>query len=95
MAAKKGDSRVLLRLAKNVPSALNQRDENGWLPLHEVVRSGHMDALHVLLTKGIDINSVTKFNESPLNIAKKYLGDDHDVTKFLVSFGAVDIGPEL
>lgn len=86
---------ALLVLAEASPSALHQPDENGWLPLHEAVRSGHVDVAQLLIEKGGDINSVTYGDQSPLNIARAYHGEDHVMTQFLIELGAADLGPEL
>jgi ankyrin repeat protein len=63
----------------------------GWKPIHEAARQGHLDILQYLVDNGADIHAVSKVNRgyAPLSVAQDYLGDDHPVTKLLVSLGAV------
>ena len=93
-AAALGDVDRLKHLAKTDKKALLHRDANGWEPLHEAVRGGHLDAVEFLIKQaGADINSRTgrsKNGSSPLNLALAYLTDSDAVTRYLVSNGAVD-----
>jgi ankyrin repeat protein len=95
LAAQVGDVEVLHVIAKNDPDALHKEDSLGWRPIHEAVRSGHLEAVTTLLLYGADQNHVTKTGVSPLNIAKQFLPADNPVIAFLESVGAKDIGPEL
>lgn len=95
--ARKGDLKSLKTLAKKNPAALHLADPNGWRPVHESVRSGHIDSVKFFLENGADINERTNHGEgySLLRLASMYLGEDHDITQMLASMGAVDEGPEL
>jgi ankyrin repeat protein len=73
-------------------------DKNGWQPLHEATRGGHLDAVKFLVEQKADVNAVTNFGKggvSPYYIALKNHGYDHPVTQFLSSVGAKLVGPEL
>ena len=96
-AAVKGDVATLKGLAAENKRALLARDQNGWQPLHEAVRAGHLGAVKLLVEHGADINSVTNGGSgvSPYHIAIKSHSPTHPVAEFLASMGAVNIGPEL
>lgn len=93
-AATSGDADALEAAVKSYPEGLDEEDQNGWLPLHEAVRAGQLGTVKVILKHGGDINNETFARQTPLNIARKFLGDDHEVTKFLEKNGAVDLSPE-
>lgn len=96
-AAAVGDVEVLKEIAVENKRALHARDENGWQPIHEAVRGGHIDAVRLLVEHGADINSITNDGQgvSPYNIAIKSLSASHPVAEFLAELGAVNVGPEL
>jgi ankyrin repeat protein len=97
MAAQKGDIQILKRIGRSDPTALHQADANGWLPLHEAVRAGHIEAVQMILLNGGDINHMTEgTGRSPLDIALEFLGKEHDMTTFLRKNGGVTAQhPEL
>lgn len=70
---------------------IQEADDLGWSAIHEATRSGKVPAVQLILENGIDINKKTLTGVSPLNIAMEYLGRDHEMTKFLLEKGAVDI----
>ena len=86
-----------LEMLKNVLDKhghlVNVRDQNGWSALHEAVRKGETAAVELLLNRGAEMNLRTGKNEngdSPLSLAKYFLGADHEVTKLLETRGAKD-----
>ena len=93
-AAAYGDVDRLKDLARMDKKSLLHRDDNGWEPLHEAVRGGHLDAVEFLIKQaGADINSRTgqkRDGSSPLNLALRYLTEGDAVTRFLLSNGAVE-----
>jgi ankyrin repeat protein len=106
--AKKGDVRLLRRLARiGPPKALHKPDKAGWHPLHEAVRAGHVESVQFLLLNGADVNHATRSGHTPLDIAKSEFGADHEMIKFLTKMGAhemskfltekgaVGLGPDL
>ena len=97
-AAGVGDVDSLKEIAASNKRALHAKDKNGWQPLHEAVRGGHMGAVRYLIEKhGADYNAITNQGAgvSPYNIALRSLSADHPVSKYLLGLGAVNVGPEL
>lgn len=76
---------------------VNQRDANGWQPLHEAARGGHQETLELLVKNGADVNARTfgGDGETPLHIAKTRFGPFHPIVKYLQSLGALDVGSSL
>lgn len=97
VAAAVNDLEALEQLAAADKRALHARDRNGWQPLHEAVRAGHIDAVRLLIEHGADINAVTHGGAgvSPYHIAVESHSPAHPVAKFLASMGAINIGPDL
>lgn len=96
-AAANGDVERLTELAKRNKKVLHHRDRNGWQPIHEAARYGHVDVVAFLLENDADINVRTNQGKggSPLNVAITLLSKDHPVSKFLVDNGGVNIEPDL
>jgi hypothetical protein len=90
----KGGAKVLQRIGRSDPTALHHADENGWLPLHEAVRAGHVEAVQIILLNGGNINHLAGSGQSPLNIAVKYLGKEHEMIAFLRKNGGINVHPE-
>jgi ankyrin repeat protein len=92
-----GDVESLKALAAENKRALHTKDPNGWQPIHEAVRGGHMEALELLVKHGADINAVTNngYGASPYHIALHSLSAEHPVAQYLLELGAVDVGTEL
>jgi len=96
-AASTGDLDILMDLIEQFEDLIRAKDENGWEPLHEGIRSGHLDVVELLIQKGANINERTLDGEgdSPLRISLDVNGPDHPVTEYLLSLGAIDVGPDL
>lgn len=96
-AAQQGDVDKLAKIAAKNARLLQSKDQNGWQPIHEAARSGHKDTVELLVENGVDMNARTWENKgaSPLNLAIKTHGEDHPVSLYLQSLGALDIEPEL
>ena len=96
-AAAFGDVSALKELAVDNERALHAKDKNGWQPLHEAVRGGHLEAVDFLVKNGANIDEVTNegSGSSPLNIARTSLHENHPVVRYLSNLGAKDVGPEL
>jgi len=96
-AAAIGDHVTLWHIVENHRAEmLHEYDNNGWLPLHEAARRGHLEVLKVLVDQGADVNDRTSFGEgfSALHLAYHTLEEDHPVIAYLLSLGAEDIAPE-
>jgi len=96
-AAQHGDLESLKELAVSNKRALRMKDSNGWEPLHESVRAGHLESVKFLLSQGSDVNELTNHGKgvSPYRIAISSHGKNHDVSQYLAGLGALDVGPEL
>lgn len=97
MAALNGDTERLASIAKKDAKLLHHKDRNGWQPIHEAARAGQKEAIAFLLEEGADINARTHYGKgnTPLNLAINALSEKHPVSQYLLSLGAVDIGPDL
>jgi len=102
-AAMDGDTMALDKIAKRDPKQLHAQDINGWRPIHEAARAGHIEVIELLVKHGADINDRTAFGKggSPLYYAKAKNEDDEDgddddspIVQFLKSIGAEYIEPE-
>jgi ankyrin repeat protein len=76
---------------------LDAKDANGWTPLHEGARAGHVEVVELLVKKGANINERTMEGkgETPLYWSIQENGEDHPVSQLLLSLGALSIGPDL
>ena len=88
-----GQTRQLRSMIDNDITLLNFEDDNGWQPIHEAARGGHIEAIHYLLEMGADINAQNLFGATPRWIAENFNGADSDVVKFLDLKGAVNQAP--
>ena len=94
-AAALGDVGRLAALARKDKQALDRKDENGWRPIHEAVRGGHVEAVQLLIANGAHKDARTGLHgegSSPLNLALYHHAEDHPVTLYLNSIGALNIG---
>jgi prolyl 4-hydroxylase len=96
-AAATGDLDSLKKLATTDRKMLHSKDGNGWQPIHEAARAGHVEIVELLLKHNADINARTHGGKggSPLNVAVNTLSANHPVSKFLMENGALNIEPEL
>jgi ankyrin repeat protein len=97
IAAAAGDIDTLAEIAVKNERLLHQRDRNGWQPIHEAAHSGHEDVMALLVSNGVDYNARTHNGQgsTPLNIAINSVSEKHPVSQYLLSLGALDIGPDL
>lgn len=94
-AAALGDVDGLKELAKKDHKALKKKDVNGWQPLHEAVRGGHLEAVVLLIQEGAEKDARTGRTgngSSPLSLAVAHHSASHPVSRYLQSIGALDIG---
>jgi hypothetical protein len=96
LAASAGNLRKLKRIAVKSPEDLTAEDINGWQPIHEAARSGHVEVVQFLLKNGADINTLTGkgTGTSPLYWAIESLGEDHPAVQSLKRLGAILISPD-
>lgn len=97
-AAMDGDVEGLEEVLAVLEDVVNKKDSNGWTPLHEGARAGHLKVVEMLIKNGADINEKTNFGETPLYWAEKDKKKNREksaVSKLLISLGAVNLGPDL
>jgi prolyl 4-hydroxylase len=95
-AAQAGDVTTLVDEIKKQKNIVHAKDANGWTPLHEGARSGHLEVVKLLVENGADVNLRTYGKGGTvLWWAKQALDEDHPVVQFLESMGALEAGPEL
>lgn len=97
LAAQSGNAEQLEWEIKTNKDVVSAKDANGWTPLHEGARAGHLDVVKLLVENGADVNEKTGHGEggSALYWAKKKLEPEHPVISYLESLGALEIGPDL
>lgn len=97
VAAQKGDVQALSRILDKKAELVHAQDGNGWTPMHEGARGGHVDIVKILHEKGARINQRSSRGRggTPLFYAKERHGEEHPVVKFLEEIGGLDLGPEL
>lgn len=95
-AAREGKVDEIQQEIKKNKAVVNAKDENGWGPIHEAARGGHLEVVKLLIENGADFNAKTAGSGGTvLWWAKQTHGDDHPVIDFLEELGALDAGPEL
>jgi prolyl 4-hydroxylase len=88
--ANAGDSASLRRVLDANPALVNVRDANGWMPLHEAVRTGDLNMIQLLIDRGAEINARMGMREeggSPLDWARKSYGKGHEIVTLIESHG--------
>jgi len=93
-----GDYEKMQEVLEKHADLVNVRDKNGWQALHEAVRAGTTDIVRLLLDKGAEVNRRTgkaQKGETPLELAKRFHGDSHEITDLLKARGAKERSNEL
>lgn len=98
-AAATGDVDTISQFASSTEKKhlLHQKDKNGWMPIHEAARGGHVDVVKLLVEHGADINSRTHegTGHTPMALAVESHGLEHELVEYFSSLGALNIGPDL
>jgi len=95
-AAQGGDIDALKVEVKKKKELVTAQDKNGWQPLHEGARGGHLEVVKYLVLNGADVNAKTgQGGGTALYYAKKNFEQDHPVIAFLEGLGALEDGPDL
>eukprot|EP00934_Nitzschia_sp_Nitz4_P001023 Nitzschia sp. Nitz4//scaffold58_size112336//60326//62043//NITZ4_004037-RA/size112336-augustus-gene-0.8-mRNA-1//1//CDS//3329555001//1023//frame0 len=95
LAAQEGNVKELHSAVEENSHLVKAKDENGWTPLHEGARAGHVDVVKLLIEKGADLNDKTEGGGTALYWAKHELEPEHPMIAYLESLGALDNGPDL
>jgi prolyl 4-hydroxylase len=96
-AAANGNLEALKIMAEADRANLFKRDQNGWRPIHEAARSGHVHVLEYLLKEGARINERTNDGEggNPLWWAEKNAEKNREAIKLLKKYGGVSLQPKI
>jgi len=86
--AQNGELEMLQEMREEDENSLHVPDHNGWLPIHEAARGGHLEVVKYLHECGADLDAVTNGGGSVLYYATHYFGEDHPVAEYLVEHGA-------
>lgn len=92
-----GDLQTLMKLLKDKSTSdlemlVNSKDSNGWQPIHEAVRGGHLQVVKYLVEVcGADISATTEKGGTALWWARQTLNSEHPVIAFLTSIGAPNV----
>ncbi|KAL3905341.1 MAG: hypothetical protein SGARI_004508 [Bacillariaceae sp.] len=88
IAAKSGSLQQLQQIASQSTTIhlLAAPDRNGWQPLHEAVRGGHLECVEFLVGQNevVDIFARTNSGETPLALAQRCHAPQHPVTRRLM-----------
>lgn len=84
------DLKRLTKLAEKQSDILHKEDINGWQPLHEAVRAGHVGVVEFLLRQNANVNHRTSQGKgsTPLGLARQHLTPEHPIVQLLESYGA-------
>lgn len=87
----------LERLKKHSDEFLSRVDINGWAPIHEASRAGHLDVVRHLVDQGVDFNLRTSKGSglSPRRLAEDNHGIEHSLSQYFDEIGALSLGPDL
>lgn len=81
VAAKLGNLAQLQQLDGTTRGQLTAMDRNGWQPLHEAVRGGHLDCVNYLIAQqNANIHATTRQGQTPLILSRESHGNNHPVT---------------
>jgi hypothetical protein len=92
-----GDGKLdeIQELIERNPRLLQFPDGNGWTPLHEAARGGHVDVVEFLVQKGAHLNKQTESGGTPMWYAAQHHGEDSAVYQYFKHVGALQLGPEV
>eukprot|EP00339_Tiarina_fusa_P001681 CAMPEP_0116998590 /NCGR_PEP_ID=MMETSP0472-20121206/1610_1 /TAXON_ID=693140 ORGANISM="Tiarina fusus, Strain LIS" /NCGR_SAMPLE_ID=MMETSP0472 /ASSEMBLY_ACC=CAM_ASM_000603 /LENGTH=547 /DNA_ID=CAMNT_0004697791 /DNA_START=170 /DNA_END=1809 /DNA_ORIENTATION=+ len=76
------------------PRLLQVPDTNGWTPLHEAARGGHVDVVDFLVKQGAHLNKQTAAGGTAMWYAAQHHGEDSEVYRYFKELGALQLGPE-
>jgi prolyl 4-hydroxylase len=91
-----GKTDELIQMIEDRKHLVNAKDYNGWTPLHEGARAGHMDVVRYLVDKGADLNERSFYGTggNALFYASQHHGTESAVYQFLQSMGAISMEPD-
>jgi ankyrin repeat protein len=66
-----GDGAVVRRILNKRPDLVNCRSFDGWTPLHEAARGGHLAIARFLISKGADLSATNDRGDTPRGCAAR------------------------
>jgi len=84
-AALNNDLQLVQKIYRLHPAWVNAQDKNGWAPLHQAARAGHVSMVRMLLKYRANTDMLANNRFTALKIAQDRHGDDHEVVKLLQS----------
>jgi len=88
IGVREGDLRTVDNMFLQNPDSIHKADQNGWNPLHEAVRAGHVHMTQYLFDKGLDLNTKTKAGQTALKLANEYHGEESEMYELLEEIGS-------
>jgi len=96
LLASEGRTNELIELIEEQKHLIHATDSNGWTPLHEGARWGHVDVVKFLVEQGADIRLRSKNGTggNAMFYAQAEQGSEAPVVLFLQSLGARSVEPD-
>jgi prolyl 4-hydroxylase len=91
IAAADGDLKSVTDILDSGKIDINVRDDNGWQPLQEAIRSENIEVVKFLISRGADIGATTRGGGTALWWARTMFSEEHPIILYLESIGAPDI----
>lgn len=90
-----GNAKQMMDILAKQPDMIDQKDANGWQPIHEAARSGRTEVVEYLVKRGAQLNERTNkgIGGTPLWWAENVLHAGHPVIGILRDNGAVAVAP--
>jgi ankyrin repeat protein len=85
-AALHGHLKKVKELLKHHPDLVFNKDDLGWIPLHDAAIGGEKDVAELLLANKADVNDKDNVGETPLHVAAEK--DQNDVAELLLANNA-------
>ena len=67
---------------------VNEKDNDGWTPLHNACYFGHHKIAKLLISHGTNVNSKSIHNNTPLHMACICVYDGYNTVKLLIEYNA-------
>jgi prolyl 4-hydroxylase len=91
-----GKAEELIQLIHEQNHLIHAKDHNGWTPLHEGARAGHIDIVKYLVEQGADIKERAQHGTggNAIFYAFHHQGQKSAVYQFLESLGVASVEPD-
>ena len=85
-AVQKGDLNDVISVISRDRTKVNERDKDGYTPLHEAVYNGHLEIAKYLISQGADVNA--KDDNGDISLHEAVFTHNLEIVKYLISKGA-------